>query len=162
MLFQSKFKALRELAGWLVAVAWLTMAAWPAEYWMEPGTIRVDDFLQGSDFEVISTSDPIRDFTGSYTVILRDATSGQVVQEYASGIFPYEHGVERPDPIYISWWAPGITPLSVGTYVMTTCWTVYETFWGIVPKKTTCSESNPFVVAYELGKNGKVKRNGKG
>lgn len=134
-----------EWIFWLASLIWVTLAAWSASFWYDVGAVRIDDSPVGHPIQVLYTGGARRDFRGAYSVILREAATGQVVDEDRSSVFQYRVGVDRPDPIFLTWWAPGLSEtIPVGSYVIETCWTVHGAFWGLVPPKTSCATSNIF------------------
>jgi len=138
-----------EKCLWSAAVLWAVAALIPASYWYDAHDTRIDDFSEGGEFELLYSGGPVRAFIGSYAVIVRNVEKRQVVGEDRSARFPYRVGGQRPAPLPIAWWAPGdarLRALPPGSYQMETCWTVHDAFWGVVPAKTTCSESNIFRV----------------
>lgn len=138
-----------EVAAWLLAVAYAAIALWPASFWYDSGTMRVDDIRQGEQLELIFSGGARRDFIGSYSVIIRDAHSNQVIVEDRSAPFEYFADSRPPDPLTIEWWAPGseaMHGLPPGSYIMKTCWTIHGRLFGLMPAKTTCVASNIFRV----------------
>lgn len=139
----------KEFGLWVLAAIWTVLALWPASTWYSTGALRIDDYRQGEVMQIAYSGGPARQFKGSYSVVIRNASSGEIVSEDRSSVFTYKTGVTRPDPITINWWAPGderAFNLPAGTYVMETCWTVHRVFGGLVPAKHTCTESNIFRV----------------
>lgn len=142
-----------EMVLWVLGLAWVGLFAVPAEYWIEPHSVFVPGGVAGSDFQVIYNGDIYHEFNGSYSVTLRDAetlatpTGGEMV----SGVRPYSPDATdgRPNPITMSWWAHliDVSSLVPGYYVMTTCWTVHTPFYGLVPDKVTCRDSNVFILS---------------
>ena len=138
-----------EKTVWGAATLWAMAALVPAAYWYDAHDTRVDDFEAGGVFELLYSGGPVRDFIGSYAVIIRNTETRMIVGEDRSARFAYRVGGQRPAPLTIEWWAPGdarMHGLPPGSYQMETCWTVHDAFWGLVPPKTTCSESNIFRV----------------
>ncbi|MEL7114636.1 MAG: hypothetical protein AAGP08_03450 [Pseudomonadota bacterium] len=134
---------------WVLALAWAIAALVPARFWYDAHDTRVDDFYEGDPFELLYSGGAVRDFIGSYAVIIRNTDTRAIVGEDRSARFPYRADAVRPMPLTITWWAPGDArahALPPGSYQMQTCWTIHDAFWGLVPAKTTCSESNIFRV----------------
>lgn len=137
---------------WVLLGVWLVAMAWPASYWMRVDQIRVLDSFQGEDFELVLVGGPTRRFSGSYQVTVRNSTTLETPSgaEHFSGVRPYDPDavVSRPDPITISWWGADVDygNLEPGNYIVTTCWTVHGPFFGLVPNKTLCVDSNVFII----------------
>ena len=138
-----KFKH-AERVIWLLALAWAMIAVWPASFWYNAGALEVEDAQAGAEILLRYNGGPERPFIGSYAVVVRDATTLAVVDEDPSGKFPYRPKVQRPARLTLEWWGPRLKPLKPGSYFLETCWTVHGRFWGLVPGKTTCNESNVF------------------
>lgn len=140
---------LLEGCFWVVAALWAAAALVPATYWYDPRDMRIDDIVEGDQLELLYSGGTVRDFIGSYSVIMREAGRNEIVGEDRSARFRYRSDSNRPDPLTIEWWAPGderFHNLRPGSYQMRTCWTVHDAFFGLVPGKTVCSESNIFRV----------------
>lgn len=141
---------------WTLAALWAVAALFPASFWFDAHDTRVDDLVEGDPLVLLNSGGPLRNFIGSYSVIIVDVQTRTIIGEDRSARFPYRVGTSRPDPLTIEWWAPGdprMHRLAPGSYQMETCWTVHDAFWGLVPPKTTCSESNIFrVLPDELGR----------
>lgn len=138
-----------EALAWVVAATWATAAVWPATFWYSPGTMKIDDVYVGQDIELKYEGGAERPFLGSYSVVLRDIHIPAIVAEMGSEKFNYDPARRRPDPLKMDWWTAGYKPImfpEVGDYVLETCWTVHDSFFGLVPSKTTCIESNIFSV----------------
>lgn len=138
-----------EALGWVLAGFWCVGLVWPAEYWYNPGYMRVLDAYVGEPIELIYAGGAQRDFLGSYSVALRDAPTSSIVGEMGSKRFNYKTTAKRPDPLYMDWWAPGderIIYPEAGAYYLETCWTIHRVFFGLTPAKTTCITSNIFEV----------------
>jgi hypothetical protein len=138
-----------EATLWLAMIFWGALAAWPANWWFDPGIIEVRDYRAGDTMEIVFTGGPVRSFIGGYSVAVRDAHSMEIVSEDIGGPLEYETDAGRPDPITIEWWAPRAFVahhLRPGDYLMQTCWTVLRPFGGFVPAKTVCAETDVFAV----------------
>lgn len=138
-----------EALGWVVAGLFCVGLAWPAEYWYNPGHMRVLDTYEGERIQLIYAGGTQRDFLGAYSVVLRDVSTSSIVGEMGSTRINYKATSVRPDPLYMDWWAPSderISSPEVGAYLLETCWTIYGTFFGLVPAKTTCITSNIFEI----------------
>jgi hypothetical protein len=142
-----------ELVLWGVIATWVVMAAWPMSYWYDVGSTFIEDSVSGTPPIVLYHGGAVREFTGSYNVILRDAVTEKVVNESPSEPFTYRTGVERGE-IDLKWWAPKFDfPMAEGRYFIETCWTVHRPFYGFLPNKTACTEaSNIFkILPAEIG-----------
>jgi hypothetical protein len=139
-----------ELILWVCAVIWAGLLLVPASYWFNPHTLHIPDAIAGEDFELLFTGDVERDFTGYYSVVIRNVEdfSTPTGGEMRSGARPYTPDAVqgRPDPITMSWWAHevDVENLEPGYYVLNTCWTIIRPFLGLTPNKTVCIESNVF------------------
>lgn len=53
-----------------------------------------------------------------------------------------------PQVMDLQWWTDdaSCSRLGPGYYVMKTCWTVHDIFYGVIPPKTICLESNVFEI----------------
>lgn len=139
-----------ELILWVLGLIWVALLATPPAMWIEPHELFVPESVAGTDFTIIYSGEIYQEFTGSYTVTIRDAntlatpTGGEMV----SGARPYSPDAVggRPNPITISWWANDIeaSALAPGYYILTTCWTIINPFLGLVPDKVICRDSNVF------------------
>ena len=121
------------------------------------GRVVVPVVVPSDGFKMDVSAYPKKPFQGSYKVILRSATTGQVEAEYPdSGVFPYkpkyaEDGSQLagyPDPVGFDWWVGlegRLPPLPPGLHYAQTCWTVHSrpTLLGNV---TGCVDSNQFRV----------------
>lgn len=139
-------KHVRESLLWVVVSLWMLVALLPANLWYEPGSLRIDDHGYQENFELLYDGYVEHTFKGSYSVVVRDISTRQIVHEETSGIFTYQQDSERPVPLLKDWWAPQMGHLEPGSYEMETCWTVHNPLWGLVPSKTTCTQSNIFRV----------------
>lgn len=127
------------------------MVFWPFSFWYTIGTIFVEDSVQGRGDKVrLEYSGVIhRPANIKYNVTVRNFRTHQIVSDYSSGVIPYTPNSTRPVPITFGWWSPNsprLYNLEPGRYVMSTCWTIVEPFWGIVPPKSACAESNVFTI----------------
>lgn len=140
-------KLAREAIIWIVFTIWLIALAMPASYYKESGTLKVDTEGQ-EEMIIVYTGEIHREFLGVYSVIIRDAHTDKIVAEDRSNTILYKPNSNRPNPITLDWWAPGIADIELppGYYVMTTCWTIKRPFGGIVPEKHICVTSNVFEV----------------
>jgi hypothetical protein len=98
--------------------------------------------------ELLFSREVRHDFTGSYSVIVRDGND-TVVAEDSGGPFGYKSTSTLPKDLTLAWWAGGISDtvrnLPAGLYNMETCWTVHNPFY-VTPSKTVCVQSNVFEV----------------
>lgn len=142
-------RRLSEVLLWLVFLVFGVLSVIPGEYWMETGsTMKVENSVHGEDFEIYPTNRIKRNFLGTYSVLVRELHTDEVVSEDRSGIIQYKVGTARPDPIrFYGWWSPGAREIPPGDYTITTCWQI-EAFPRVpfVSHKTVCVESLPFIV----------------
>lgn len=137
-----------------LAITWAAGVFWPASFWYDAGQLRIPDFVEGADFELFFEGGAVRRFSGQYSVVMRDTSTRGIVAEMGSARFDYEPGAARPDPLLISWWAandPRFLEQPPGAYLLETCWTIHGIFWGLVPAKKACSDSNIFKISPEEG-----------
>jgi hypothetical protein len=139
---------------WLFAVAYVTLMALPATIWYDSGELFVANSIVGQDMALGYDGVIKREANISYSVVVRDVITNEIVMEDAGGPFHYKVESQRPDPLLMSWWSPRTygdgDRLDEGVYRMKTCWTVVEPFFGAVPPKTACVESSIFrVLPYE-------------
>ena len=124
-------------------LAYLTMALWPASYWYDPGQLVIKNNVEGDPVQLLYQGGARRNFTGSYTVLMRDFQTQEVVCEASSGFLSYSVDSKRPDPLFMDWWAPSDPRCNappVGTFQTTTCWTISGILWGLVPPKHVCTD----------------------
>lgn len=146
-------KYLRLLASaWVmmpVFMAYIGLALVPASHWQDKGTMIVLDPQTNQPIQLLWTGRTVKNFTGSYTVVVRNLNQDRIVCEAAGGPFEYTTTSSIPDPLTMDWWAPSdprCSALPIDAYTVATCWTVKAPFWGIVPDKTHCIISNPFQI----------------
>jgi hypothetical protein len=136
-------KSLLKQVWAIFMVAYLAMAAWPASHWYDPGQLVIPTSVAGEPVELFYQGGAVRDFTGRYTVLMRDFQTQEIVCEAASGFFPYNTESKRPDPLFMDWWAPSDPRCNAppaGQMQTTTCWTVSGILWGLVPPKHVCTD----------------------
>jgi hypothetical protein len=138
-----------EYSIWVAILIWAVFSAVPARYWFDPDVLYVKSYTRGEiPVEILFSRDVNHNFTGSYSVIVRDSYD-TVVAEDGGGPFSYKKTAELPKDITLNWWASAIADdvrnLPVGLYNMETCWTVHSPFY-MTPNKTVCVQSNVFEV----------------
>lgn len=138
-----------DLAAVLLLI-WTGLALVPATwFWFQPGPVVVSDSVGGAA-PVLGFERTIkRSVQMSYQVTIRKMRSKSPVCDPQRGPFTYRPDAELPDPIDLVWWSGADVrcwPQEPGTYIAETCWTVVSPFYGLVPPKTVCRESNPFTV----------------
>lgn len=146
---------LREIILWLIVTIWVCLWAVPLSYWYSVGQIRVEDAREGDSPRIYYNGRVINKATISYHVIIRDAVTGEIVSDDSSSPFLYTPNTKRPDAIDLDWWSPKHEVLEPGIYILTTCWTIYGRFYGVVPAKTECISSNIF----RIEPNGETQEN---
>ena len=131
------------------------------ETYFEVGTVTVPRVVEADGFKMDVSSHPKRPFRGSYKVILRSATTGQVEAEYPdSGVFPYNPKYDEDgnqlagyaDAVGFDWWVGlegRLPPLPPGLHYAQTCWTVHSRP-SPLSNVSGCVDSNQFRVT---GKN---------
>lgn len=134
------------IAGVILIIAALILHLWPASWWLEVGSVRVDDSKVGEPVIMAVTRTINRDFLGHWTASLRRLERGKWVPYCsATGAVNYEVDSDLPDPLTLKWWtAPFCHPLEAGKYVMRTTWRVEGA--GFLPDKRVRSVSNIFVI----------------
>lgn len=146
-------KRVLRIADWLsiTLVVWAVLRLIPLEaFWFDPGQIIVGNGSV-SHVPVIQYNGEIkRNVLIRYQVVIRNLDSGRIVCDPRSDAFTYRPGTKRPEPILLhEYWTggnPRCWPLDTGSYIMETCWTAPNLFWGLTGEKTTCRMSNTFLV----------------
>ena len=134
----------------LLFVAWAALAMVPVEWvWFNPGNPVVSDsttkIAPSVDFSRVIKRPTVM----SYGIVIRNVSQATVVCDPDGGPFTYRPEATLPEGVDLVWWTGGddrCWPRDVGTYIMETCWTVKHPFYGIVPPKTVCRESNTFTI----------------
>ena len=134
---------------WATLLLWALLTAIPATWWFDPDVMYVKSYERGKiPVELLFSREVRHDFTGSYSVIVRDGND-TVVAEDSGGPFGYKSTSTLPKDLTLVWWAGGISDtvrnLPAGLYNMETCWTVHSPFY-VTPSKTVCVLSNVFEV----------------
>lgn len=151
-------KAFVSRSAWTVAdrlaalmtaliLGYFALAAVPATWWFSPGTPYVADSDTETPPKVGFAREIRRDALMTYQVVIRTTEGLTAVCDPASQAFTYRRGAELPSDIDLVWWTGGddrCWPREAGTYLMETCWTVEQPFFGLVRPKTVCRESPPF------------------
>lgn len=149
-----------------VVLAYAGAVALPLEsLWFNPGTPVVADATVGNSLEIAYDRDIKRDFLGSYYIRIKQATGAgfQVVcnsprtrpdeevgleEKARSRRGPFTKDAVLPSNIDMEWWTDGdcLGPeFEAGTYRMETCWTAHNIWYGLIPPKTICRDSE-FVI----------------
>jgi len=125
------------------------------ENYFEVGEMVIPPVVDRTGFDFEASSGPLREFAGSYKVILRDPITNYAIQEYPkSGVFPYrpkfgEDGVilpGYPGATPFDWWVGqtgAMEPLDPVRFYAVTCWTVHDRPFPL-SDVTGCVESNVF------------------
>jgi len=136
-------------------LAYLMASLTPASYWYDAGTMIIPDANEYAPVIIDYDGGAKREFTGAYSVVVRNIRNQQVVCDASGGPFTYKPDAVYPAPLTLSWWAPSdarCSALPEGAYLVETCWGIRNIFWGLVPAKAICTTSNPFnVVRKEKG-----------
>lgn len=136
----------------VVLVAWGIMAVVPLEwFWFDPGHVVVGNGTKAQVPAIQFDRVIKRNTLMRYQVTIRNVDSGHIVCDPASQPFTYRSDAVLPESIQLhEYWTGGddrCWPLPHGTYVMETCWTATNVFWGITGPKTACRLSNPFMIS---------------
>lgn len=134
----------------VVFVGWLAIAMIPLGwFWYEPGQVVISNSSIETPPRVDFTRVIRRPVIMKYQVIIRDIDRKEVVCDPASEPFTYSPTAQFPTSADLVWWTGGddrCWPREPGTYTAETCWTATHLFWGLVPDKTVCRNSNPFTI----------------
>lgn len=133
-----------EKVVYALVLFWAVLVFWPISFWYEVGDVVFPDAMPGQEIELEYNGKVVRPFLGSYSVVVREFTTQEVICETNSGRFNYRTGTKRPDPLTMEWWAAGDArchALPNGIYTVDTCWSIWDAFWGIVPAKSACVRS---------------------
>jgi len=133
----------------VMGLLYLALAAMPATFWYNPGALDIPDVIEGQPIGILHTGGPVREFTGTYAVVVRDFETNRVVCDSRGGPLQFFPRSERPGQVTMEWWAPGDARchrLPVGTYLVRTCWRIEGSLWGLVPSKLTCVPPEAFNV----------------
>lgn len=132
-------------------VAWGALFAIPGELiWFDPQEVIISDSRIENPPTVSFKRDIKRDVKMKYQVVIRELRSKVPVCDPTRGPFTYRTDSELPTPINLIWWTGAderCWPREEGTYIAETCWTIVEPFWGLVPPKSVCRDSNPFSIS---------------
>jgi len=120
----------------------------PISPWYNIGNLSVenDPVPRGGKVELEYDGGPKVPFRGSYSVTIRDATSGEIIAEGRGGPFGYKPGSKRPDPLFLTWWLPSDPRVAEitkrpGAYYIETCWTAHDVILWVFDV-TDCLEHN--------------------
>lgn len=134
----------------LVFVVWAIAAAIPLSwFWFSPGPLFISDSTTSHPPGISFTRKIHRPVLMKYQVTIRDIETKSVVCDPSSEPFTYRPDASVPDDANLVWWTGGddrCWPQEPGTYIVETCWTATNLFWGIAPDKTACVTSNPFTI----------------
>lgn len=137
------WKLVRRHFWMLIMLAYLVLAFLPGRFWYDPGQMEILDAAPGEPVQILYQGGARREFLGRYTVTMRRFETQEIVCEASSGFFPYRTDSQRPDPLYMDWWAPADPRCNnppTGHFQTTTCWTVSGILWGLVPPKHVCTD----------------------
>lgn len=131
-------------------VTWAVFALIPLSwFWYEVESILVADTPEGVPAPIAAERRVIRPVVMHYNVIVRSIPQLEIMCEAGSNEFTYQVTAENIKNVDMAWWAPQdprCLSLPPGEYIMETCWTSTQRFWGIVPDQTVCIDSNVFHV----------------
>jgi hypothetical protein len=137
------------LVGWI----WIALVAVPVSFWINVRHVTVASAETPADVTMRVDRDIKRPFAGSFVVTVRRSPGGGFVCSTGSSkMIVYRPNAEMPDPLYLWWWLGSKAALAScddfrpGGYLLETCWTVLQPFWGVVPEKTWCIDSNGFKI----------------
>lgn len=132
------------------ALLWLVLSLLPLSLWFDPGQVRVSNGSAEREPVILFSRDIKRNVRMQYQVVVRKMGSKTAVCDPKRGPFTYRSDAHLPDTITLTWWTGGddrCWPQPPGDYILETCWTMPAPFWGFVPAKTVCRDSNPFTIA---------------
>lgn len=131
----------------LLVLAWMGIAALPlSSFWFKPELVVVQDAPVKTSPKMGFTREIKRPVLMRYSVIVRDVHLA-VVCESPSPLIEYKPDATLPEDLDLDWWTDGDCPtLPTGTYIVETCWTATERFWGLLPDRSACVASNTFRV----------------
>ena len=125
-------------AGFALFVSW-----WPASWWLEVDSVRIDNAKAGEQITMHVEREIHRDFVGTWTASVRNM-SGEVVCS-GSGISNYRSGANLPPTLTLDWWTAGACKtLQPGRYYLATDWRIHPS--GVWDEKTVSADSGPFEV----------------
>ena len=138
----------------ILLTCWLLAALVPAQWFgFWPGSLFIADATPDRAPAILFTRSINRSVRMEYQVVIRELNERRVVCDPQNGPFTYRPDATLPRDVDLVWWTGGddrCWPQEPGTYIAETCWTVVRPFYGLVPPKTMCIESNPFTVALRL------------
>lgn len=120
-------------------------------FWFTPQTFVIGDAVEGQAPVIGFEREIHRPVDMAYTVTIRKVPSLEVVCDQRAGPFSYYPNATLPegDALDLEWWAGGndrCLDLEPGKYVIDTCWTAYNLFFGLVPRKTVCTGPHEFSI----------------
>ena len=133
-------------AGLILLLSALVVQLWPASFWFDVASVRVEDSRVGGPVIMAVSRTIHRDFTGEWTTSLRRLQDGKwIAYCTASGATNYQTDSSLPDPLTLQWWTyPDCHPIDEGKYIMRTTWRIKG--MGFLPDKEVQATSNIFVV----------------
>lgn len=127
----------------VVIFAWMLLL--PTSYWIKDSSIVVLNSDAGRPLQIEYDGVIVRPFNGKYSVTITDVLRNQIVCDAIGGPIPYSVGHNRPDPLYMNWWAVSDERcygenMQEGVYSMTTCWDIKPRIgdWIFPISKTHC------------------------
>ena len=128
----------------------LTPLSW---FWFDPGQVIVGNGTVSYVPRIEFDREIKRPTLMRYQIVIRNLNTGNIVCDPQSAEFTYRPNARSPDEILLhEYWTGGnrrCWPLKPDTYIMETCWTAPDTFWGLAGSKTVCRLSNPFTITAE-------------
>lgn len=151
---QSIARELRVLiVAALLAGTYSAVVAVPVSWWLDVRSVEVASAATPAEVTLKVNRAIRRAFSGSFVVTVRRNPGGSFVCSTGSSTpINYRPHAEMPDPLYLWWWLGSKASLAScddfvpGGYLLETCWTVLRPFWGLVPEKTWCIDSNGFKI----------------
>lgn len=138
--------------GWILGPALAVYtAAWlaPATLWFDSRSITVSDTVVGQ-VPVVTEDRTIRwNFHGAYSVATWRVSDDAPADCAGSSLFNYKGGLDgyrTLDLVSMADNNPRCGRLPPGTYYLDVCRTVLRPLIGIIPSKTACWRSEPFIV----------------
>lgn len=138
--------------GWILGPALAVYtAAWlaPATLWFQSRAITVSDSVVGQVATVTEDRSIRWSFYGEFTASVRRVSDDVATACSGSGSRHYIGGQDGYRTSDLIDWAdnnPACAWIPPGTYYLDTCWTVLHPLLGIIPAKTACWRTEPFVI----------------
>lgn len=136
--------------GFISAALWLGLAAlglhfWPPSWWVEVGTVHIEDSRAGEPIHMVVTREIKREYIGSWVVSIRRWEGGWVTHCSATSATVYYPDAKLPKDLTLAWWTQDqCSNLPVGKYYASTAWTILLP--GLLPDKQVIVGSNVFEV----------------